>query len=113
MQKFDMTPTGLRALADEIEAKGGIATRSEQAVILIAALKNLTDATNNYVDAATNGEVDGSLLMKIRSMVEGTAKLLDSDFSEILKESLKTSQSASLHGATMFSEKVAELVDGN
>lgn len=84
MKEFDLTSRGLICHAAKIEEQGGVATRSDQALLVLASIRVLCRATESILDSYKKGEDATVDIQNIRAMMRASCGVVDEDFAEIL-----------------------------
>ncbi len=102
MKEFDMTSDGLMNQVAKIKGQDGVATRSDQAQLVLSVLNTLCTATAAYFDACGKGEDSDICLENIRAMMRGTCHVVDDDFSELLKMAADLSFHSTVASAVIY-----------
>lgn len=99
MTDFNMTYEGMIRHQAKIEEQDGVATRSDQAFLVLAAIRMLCSATESREDSYKKGEEVVVDVPHIRAMMLASCGAVDEDFAEILNTMASLSFESDLHAA--------------
>lgn len=99
MNDFNMTYEGMTRHQAKIEEQDGVATRSDQAFLVLSAIRMLCSATESRMDSYEKGEEAVVDVPHIRAMMLASRGVVDEDFAEILSTMASLSFDSDLHAA--------------
>lgn len=99
MKEFDMTSEGLMSLADKMKDQGCVATRTDQAQLVLSSIRTLCASSAARVVSYDKGEDSNVDLSSIRALMRGTCGVVDDDFAEILMLVAEMSQQADIYAS--------------
>lgn len=99
MKEFDMTSEGLVRLADIMKDQGGVATRTDQAQLVLSSIQTLCASSAARVVSYSKGEDSNVDLLSIRALMRGTCGVVDDDFAEILMLVADLSEQADIYAS--------------
>lgn len=99
MNDFNMTYEGMTRYQAKIEEQDGVVTRSDQAFLVLSAIRMLCSATESRMDSCEKGEEAVVDVPHLRAMMRSFCGVVDEDFAKILNTMASLSWDSDLHAA--------------